>query len=1576
VGVLARRTPLWLVGPALLAALVTGAVLLALGHAEPSRPAAHAAVSSSYASLPLAFEPNAGRTDRRVDYIARGPGYTLFLTPRESVLSLDRSVIRTRLLGARARRAVPAERLPGVVSSFVGKRRVSGLPIYGKVRYRGVYPGTDIVYYGNQRRLEYDFVLRPGADPGRIGFEVSGADRIHLDAAGNLVLGRVKHLRPVAYQMRNGVREAVAARFEIVGRRIGFRVDRYDRGRTLVIDPGVAYSTYLGGPNAEYAQAVAVDQSGNTYVTGSTSSTTFPTSHPSQSGNNGGRDAFVTKIAPDGQGLVFSTYLGGNAEDFAYGIAVQPNGDGVYVTGHTFSSDFVKTDGSTFVTGEDAFVTKLSSSGFGSLVYSTVIAGSTPTSGADAFNEGLAIAADSLGNAYAAGLTNTSNFPTTAGAAQTATGGGIDGWVLKLGAGADNQHPSRVYSSYLGGSGDDIANGVALNGSQNAFVVGQTTSANFPGAGTAPGGASDGFLVKMSTDGTARDASRYLGGIFFDAANAVTLDASANVYVGGKSQSFPTTSGSAQETLPSGANSNGFVAKLDSTLASITWATYVGGGTTNETDPSDPGDQAEVLGIALDNNANVYVAGDTKSVDLPTVNAPQPDNAGAPANESATDGFAAKIKADGSAFVYLTYLGGSDDGSLFTGERAQGIATGPGNSASVVGFTFASDFPTASPIQGSINGTGSANGSPDAFVTKLVSAPVSINSGPTGQITSSSAQFTFSASPDVVGETFKCNLDSIAAPSVECTSPKQYTGLAEGTHNFKVQAFDASGMSDGTILTQTFTVDTTSPTAPVPISPADESIISDNSPSFSWSASTDNSLSHYELWVDGAKLAGAALDICSSGTCTTTPMVLAEGQHTWFVRAQDTAGNATDSSTSTFTIDSVPPDVPVLVSPANGAVLPSASPSFEWQASGDAGVGLDHYELWIDGSKDQDVALGTCAGETCSAQPASPLGLGTHNWFIRAVDGAANHTDTATRSIVVDTEPPTAPVLTAPADGAVTTAGFPAFSWEESNDPGSGIDHYELFIDGTKDRDVALGACTAGSCTVPPDSILSEGPHTWKVRAVDEAGNTTDSATRTLTLDSQFPSAPGNAGPADGAVLTTTSPGFSWSESTDPAPGTGIDHYDLVIDGAANHEVAPDACSAGTCSAQPAAPLAQGAHTWSVQAVDGAGNGTGTAPRSFTVDTQPPSAPVLTAPDDNATGAPFSPSFTWSAASDPSPGAGLTRYELWIDGAKNRDVPTSACSGGTCSATPAAPLPEGTHTWQVKAVDGAGHVTASGSRTFTASAPPSAILVIAPNPVLVGKDVTFDGSSSTASGGTITNYSWDLDGDGSFETDTGATPQAVRSYSTPGDRSVQLRVTTVTGQSATTNGVVHISAQQTQPGQFGVSVNNGAQYTNSPDVNVTAVFPDTTTGLLFSNDGGFFAPTQFAPVRDTKWKLDSSGPERLPKIVYVRFLTGAFVSETHTDDIILDERPPKVEQAALSGTAGAASIAKLRSWRLKIKATDTNSGVDRVQVTASKRKPGKLLAYKRKLKVKSAKRPKFVRARDRAGNFSPWRKVK
>src|SRR3954454_5626761 len=438
-------------------------------------------------------------------------------------------------------------------------------------------------------------------------------------------------------------------------------------------------------------------------------------------------------------------------------------------------------------------------------------------------------------------------------------------------------------------------------------------------------------------------------------------------------------------------------------------------------------------------------------------------------------------------------------------------------------------------------------------------------------------------------------------------------------------------------------------------------------------------------------------------------------------------------------------------------------------------------------------------------------------------------------------------------------------------------------------------------------------------------------------------------------VTKSTSPSFTVESLDSPA------HLKCTLDGGAPAD----------CTSPVVLPsVSEGSHTFKVWENGTADDGSGPDPpdptpavANFKVDTTPPSGLSLTDPAPGADNVPVSTTFKWAAGVDG--GAGIDHYELWIDGARSRDVAVDACSAGACTAQPVAPLTEGAHRWQVIAIDKATNAASSETRDFTAGAAPAAAFSMSPNPALVGRAVSFDAHASSDDG-SIARYQWDLDGDGSFETDGGASPTTSRTYTAPATVSIGLRVTDGTGKTGTATQSLKITATGSQS-LLGISINSGAQYTRARKVKLLVKAPALASAVLVSNDGGFLVPQTFPVAASVPWTLDSSGPERLPKTVYVRFMLGPIISETYTDDIILDEIPPVVQQVGVAGAASAGpavvQAAKATKWIVKVKARDSNSGVSGVQVTANKRKPGKLLKYKRTLKVAAAKKPKFVRAR-------------
>jgi hypothetical protein len=605
----------------------------------------------AYGQLPLRFEVNAGQTDAPVRFLARGPGYGLSLTPAEAVLSLHKpqpdgqaapspaDVLRLRLLGANADPALAGlDELPTRSNYLLGNDPVhwhTNVANYGRVAYRAVYPGIDLVYYGNQNRLEYDFVVAPGADPAAIRLAFAGATGMDLDGQGNLVLhtagGDVVEEAPVLYQDGAAGRQAVSGHYVLDGTGgLGFAVGSYDPSRPLVIDPILSYSTYLGGSDQDNANfGIAVDGAGNAYVVGLTGSADFPTADPAQPALGGVRDAFVAKLNAAGSALVYATYLGGSGDDGGLRIAVDGAGN-AYVTGQTSSVNFPTVNPLQPANGggtHDAFVAKLNAAG-SALVYSTYLGGS----GDDV---GFGIAVNGAGNAYVTGYTISTNFPTK-NPLQPANGGGAaDAFLAKL----SSTGSVLAYSTYLGGSAEDVAISIAVDGTGNAYVTGETQSSNFPTRNPLQpdfGGNVDAFIAKLNAAGSALAYSTYLGGSGDDEARGIAVDGAGSVSIAGltSSANFPT----ANPLQPdSGGFDDAFIAKLNSAGSALVYATYLGSSANEEGDA-----------IAVDGAGNAYISGFTGSTNFPTRNPLQPASGG---NQ---DAFVAKI-----ATAPLSLFGGT-----------------------------------------------------------------------------------------------------------------------------------------------------------------------------------------------------------------------------------------------------------------------------------------------------------------------------------------------------------------------------------------------------------------------------------------------------------------------------------------------------------------------------------------------------------------------------------------------------------------------------------------------------------------------------------------------------------------------------------------------------------------------------------------------------------------------------------------------------------------------------------------------------------------------------------------------------
>lgn len=697
---------------------------------------------SMLAPLPLQFELNLGQTEDSVRFLAHGPGYNLLLMPGKAVIALlpagdsAPAVVRLAFAGSEeAPEMEGVEQLPGVANYYLGDDQAqwqTGIPTYKGVRYADLYPGIDLLFYGNQQEIEHDFVVAPGRDPSVIAVRVEGAQRLELAGNGDLLLvtrgGPLRLRRPTIYQEQEGVRHPVAGAFVLKGEReFGFELGSYDPGLPLIIDPVLEYSTYLGGNGSDFAYDTTTDSAGNLYMTGSTNSTNFPVMNPIQEFGGGGlscpRDAapyrlcydvFVTKLNPAGTAILYSTYVGLPGEDEGYAIAVDDAGN-AFVAGYLSLNGQPPLEDSW--TYKNALVFKLTpAGGFGWAAW-----------WGDDQSEARAIALSEAGNIYVTGQTTNDGFPVSATAIQTTRLEVIDGFISVINPTGEH----LLYSSFLGGSGDycgvcySVGNGIAVDEEGMIYVTGQAAP-SFPTTANAYqrdfGGYWMAFVAKI--DPTRSGAAglvyaTYLGGSRNEFGNAIALDDDGAVVIAGSTNSdnFPTTAGAYDRScgtdgacnhsnnmvceyppfnLPPNcqldAKSDVFVARLELTrsgAASLVYATYVGGA-----------GKEEGMALALDAAGNSYVTGYTASPNFPLV---QPVQA---AHGGKNDAFVFRLRRDGAVLAFSTFLGGGGD------DYARGIAVSSGERASVVGHTDSTNFPVASPLW-------SRGPAPEAFVARI-----------------------------------------------------------------------------------------------------------------------------------------------------------------------------------------------------------------------------------------------------------------------------------------------------------------------------------------------------------------------------------------------------------------------------------------------------------------------------------------------------------------------------------------------------------------------------------------------------------------------------------------------------------------------------------------------------------------------------------------------------------------------------------------------------------------------------------------------------------------------------------------
>lgn len=708
-----------------------------------------------FGRLPMHFEPNLGQTAEEVKFTARGRGYTLYLTNTEAVFTLQTpekvhemtgkqehlktnqklvdlepsQVLRMHLGGNNLNKEpkiTGLEKQAGVSNYIQGNDKnkwQTGVPHYNKVEFEDIYPGIDLVYYGNPQQLEYDFVVEPGANPNQIQLAFEGADNIQVAKNGNLNIKmadrELAFRAPVIYQMKYGKKQTITGNYLIQQgtlkvanedisptTQVGFQLAAYDTSLPLVIDPVLEYSTYLGGSSDDVGNGIAVDVSGNMFVTGNTLSTDFPTANAAYPTLSGSYDVFITQLDSSGQ-LVYSTYLGGNSSrESSSGIAVDASGN-AFVTGLTESTDFPLANAAYTTNAglSEVFVTQLDSTG--QLVYSTYLGGSRDDYGND-------IAVDEFGNAFVTGYTDSDNFP-IANPAYASNSGFNDVFVTNL-----DSNGRLVYSTYLGGALSDFGRGIAVDATGNAFVTGSTDSTNFPTADAASAplaGGYDVFITQLDSSGQFVD-SIFLGGGDDESGRGIAVNTSGNVFVTGNTDSinFPTVN-------PIYAANSGqrdvFVVQLDS-AGQLVYSTYLGGSQSEEAES-----------IAVDAGGNATVVGATFSRKFPTANAIYVTKTGG------RDAFVTQLDSSGQ-LRYSTYLGGEvyDSGNSVVVDNNGDII--------LSGHTWSFGFPT-------VNATDSTyNGHRDAFITKI-SGPFELALPLDSVITSPASNQTLTAPVDITG---------------------------------------------------------------------------------------------------------------------------------------------------------------------------------------------------------------------------------------------------------------------------------------------------------------------------------------------------------------------------------------------------------------------------------------------------------------------------------------------------------------------------------------------------------------------------------------------------------------------------------------------------------------------------------------------------------------------------------------------------------------------------------------------------------------------------------------------------------
>ncbi len=730
----------------------------------------HPLPMADYGKLPIRFEPNVGQAASSIKYLANDAGYNVALTERGIIIAArntntnkptqtltatsssslsQSSLIQIQLINSAMHPVIKAEQPQTSVSNYFigsdGDKWYRNVANYAAVRYKNVYPGVDWLVYGNPQQLEYDLVVAPYAKTNNIQLKITGASKLSLNDSGELLIKinnqTLKQLKPVIFQLNgNGEKQFIEGQYVLHHQQVSISIAKYDHNRELVIDPAFVYSTYLGGSNGDCINGIAVDQGGNAYVVGNTSSIDFLANTNSQNpvaalqARPSKQNVFIVKLNPTGNTVLSSILLGGTDDDSGTAIAID-SASNIYIAGNTISTDFpiinpppypsppVKIAALRSPPQVKGFIAKVNAAGT-TIEYSIYLSGNNPLGG-DTFIH--SITADDANNVYITGQTYATDFPIVNALQntnhsqqniQTSFSGGT-AFVTKLNV-TDNK---LLYSTYLGGSGGDSGRSIAIDGFGNAYIAGVTNSTDFPTTDSfqkrignrdqsnvisiepLSNPTSDAFIVKLSASGDQLIYSTYLGGSNDDSANAIALGLDGSAYVAGStfSTDFPIANAIQSQNGGFGVinSSNAFITKLNPSGSALIYSTYFGSGTTIPMGIDSSGSVANA--IAVDRSGNAYVAGNTNFIRVPTVNPIQDTNDG-------RKSFVSVINTSGTEILFSTYLGGNHTTST------NAIAVDAMGDIYVAGGTSSTDFPLFNAIQQINKNNGSSQ---TAFVTKI-----------------------------------------------------------------------------------------------------------------------------------------------------------------------------------------------------------------------------------------------------------------------------------------------------------------------------------------------------------------------------------------------------------------------------------------------------------------------------------------------------------------------------------------------------------------------------------------------------------------------------------------------------------------------------------------------------------------------------------------------------------------------------------------------------------------------------------------------------------------------------------------